>query len=166
MGQIVRRIYIRKEALKFSAAHMTVFSNGSKEALHGHNYFTEVVIGLTETGFEEMVSFSVFKNEIKKMCFIWDEKILLARNCPFMQMVIESDQEIEFLLTKKRYVLPADEVVFLPVQNVTSEALSELFCLNLVARFKLEKFFHLIQEVQVKIEETSGQGASFIWEKS
>ena len=32
-------IRIRKEALKFAASHMTVFPDGTKEALHGHNYF-------------------------------------------------------------------------------------------------------------------------------
>ena len=38
------RLHIRKEALKFSAAHMTVFPDGTKESLHGHNYRTKALI--------------------------------------------------------------------------------------------------------------------------
>jgi hypothetical protein len=44
MARHYYRIYIRKEALKFSAAHMTVFPDGTKERLHGHNYRTEVIL--------------------------------------------------------------------------------------------------------------------------
>ena len=36
-GQQQWLIHIRKDHLKFAAAHMTVFPDGGKECLHGHN---------------------------------------------------------------------------------------------------------------------------------
>ena len=38
------RIFVGKDVHKFSAAHMTVFRDGTKERLHGHDYRTEVAI--------------------------------------------------------------------------------------------------------------------------
>lgn len=166
----VRRVHLRKEALKFSSAHMTVFPDGTKEALHGHNYRTDILIGLGDDSWAELISFSVFKEAIAALCAAWDEKVLLARDCPLMEIRSESSIEVEFLLSKKRYVLPADEVVFLPIQNVTAEALAELFCTQLLAQFESEiggskNILPLIHELQVTIEETPGQGASFYWKK-
>ena len=36
------RIHIARPEFKFSCAHMTVFPDGSKERLHGHNYIVVV----------------------------------------------------------------------------------------------------------------------------
>src|SRR5689334_14368354 len=101
-------IHLRKEALKFSSAHMTVFPEGTKEALHGHNYTTEITIELKSTTLADLVSFSVFKKIAKELCDTWDEKVLLPSKCPHFQIKSHTAQEIEFVLCKKRYVIPGD----------------------------------------------------------
>ena len=35
------RIFVGKDVHKFSSAHMTVFPDGSKERLHGHNFMVD-----------------------------------------------------------------------------------------------------------------------------
>jgi 6-pyruvoyltetrahydropterin/6-carboxytetrahydropterin synthase len=47
------QIHIRKENIKFSSAHMTVFPDGTKEALHGHNYQVELTLELKDSSFKK-----------------------------------------------------------------------------------------------------------------
>ena len=61
-------IRIRKEALKFAAAHMTVFPDGTKEALHGHQYLPTLTVRVKDASFEKMLPFSEFKSAMKKNC--------------------------------------------------------------------------------------------------
>jgi len=41
---MTHRILIARAEHKFSCAHMTVFPDGTKERLHGHNYTIAVAI--------------------------------------------------------------------------------------------------------------------------
>ncbi len=164
MKSQVSRVKIRKEAYKFSVAHMTVFPNGEKESLHGHNYTTEVNIDLRQVPLTQMVSFADLKTEIREVCQVWDEKVLLPKSCPYLEIKFDSEVELEFLLCGKRYVLPRDEVVLLEIDNITVENLAEVFCAELVQRLMKRPFQNSIVAVQVLIEESPGQGASFSWE--
>jgi 6-pyruvoyltetrahydropterin/6-carboxytetrahydropterin synthase len=157
------RIYIRKEALKFSAAHMTVFPDGTKEALHGHNYRTELAIDLAEISLQSMISFSKFKDAVREISKSWDERVLVAEKCPFLKMGPARGQELEFTLCGKRYVLPADEVVLLPVDNITTETLSQEFCRQFVERLDRSVLGKAVLGIEVRIDEIAGQGASYFW---
>jgi 6-pyruvoyltetrahydropterin/6-carboxytetrahydropterin synthase len=154
--------HIKKEALKFASAHMTVFPDGTKEALHGHNYRTQVSIDLKSIELSRMVPFSVIKSAMKKICDEWDEKVLLARACPFFKLVASDARETEFVLCGKRYVLPTDEIVFIDRDNVTTETLSAEFCRRLIGLLDLQ-ILERISGIEVRIEEMIGQGASYIW---
>ena len=46
-------IRIRKDSLKFAASHMTVFPDGTKESLHGHNYVPSLTVRVRDASFEE-----------------------------------------------------------------------------------------------------------------
>ena len=49
------RIDIARELFKFSCAHMTVFPDGTKERLHGHNYYVGVTLALSDAGRSEFL---------------------------------------------------------------------------------------------------------------
>lgn len=155
------RVHIRKEAYKFSCAHMTVFADGSKERLHGHNYQVSVDLTLPQTALADMVPFQTIKDEIRTLSKGWDEYVLLAADCPFFQIDRKSATEIEFHLCGRRYVLPLEDVVLLPTDNIVVETLAALFCRELVAR--LSAIGTHILGVSVRIDETAGQGASVDW---
>lgn len=157
------RIHIRKDALKFSSAHMTVFSDGTKEALHGHNYRSELAVDVSDASLSKMLPFHHFKAAMKSICEAWDEKVLLPSRCPFLKVLQKSATEVEFVLCGKRYVLPADECVFLDVDNVTTETLAEQFCVLLVGKLSAQVSWATVQQLEVRIEEITGQGASFFW---
>ena len=156
-------ITIRKEAFKFSSAHMTVFPDGTKEALHGHNYSTEVAFDLKDISLKNMIPFSDFKKLIKEICDEWDEKVLLPTNCPFLEFITQTETELEFLLCHKRYVLPREDVALLPLDNITAETLSKEFCLTLLKQLSGPLLTKALSGVRVRIDESPGQGATYTW---
>jgi 6-pyruvoyltetrahydropterin/6-carboxytetrahydropterin synthase len=154
--------HIKKEALKFASAHMTVFPDGTKERLHGHNYRTQVSIDLKTIELANMLPFSTVKAAMKKICDEWDEKVLLARLCPFFKLTSSDARETEFVLCGKRYVLPTDEIVFIDRDNITTETLSAEFCSRLLGLLDA-RALESVAGIEVRIEEMLGQGASYIW---
>jgi 6-pyruvoyltetrahydropterin/6-carboxytetrahydropterin synthase len=161
------RIQIRKEALKFSAAHMTVFADGTKENLHGHNYRTGVAVEFENFSLSEMLPFADVKRAMKKICDAWDEKVLLPEHCPHARILSRGDgsakTSVEAEVCGKRYVIPSDEVVFLPVDNITTESLAKVFSDRLLAelpRATLERA--KVRSVEATVEEMLGQGATYV----
>ena len=157
------QIHIRKESLKFSSAHMTVFPDGTKEALHGHNYQVALSVELKATSFEKMIPFADFKKVLKSLCEAWDEKVLIATENPYFESVKKDKKEIEFKLCKKRYVLPLDEAELLPLDNISSESLAEHFLALFLKAFGEKNLKKWATELSIRIEESPGQGASATW---
>lgn len=157
-------IHIRKDTLKFAAAHMTVFPDGAKEGLHGHNYQVELTVELTKPALPRMLSYEVFKKALRTVCVEWDEKVLIAGDNPWMETLPAEPGEYAFRLCGKRYVLPADEVAVLAIENVTAENLAEV----LFERFWIELtrdhsacWRERIIAVSLRIDESPGQGATY-----
>ncbi len=158
------KLHVRKDNLKFSAAHMTVFPDGRKEGLHGHNYEIQIEIELNEPELPKMISYKTFKQALSLACNAWDEKVLVAGNNPWMEFLSDADGEYKFRLCGKRYTIPLDEVVVLHVDNITVENLSrvffELFWEQLTLDRPVSCWEHLIA-VSLTIEESRGQGATY-----
>jgi 6-pyruvoyltetrahydropterin/6-carboxytetrahydropterin synthase len=159
-------IRIRKEALKFAASHMTVFPDGTKEALHGHNYLPTLTLTVRDASLEAMLPFSHFKAGMRKIAHAWDEKVLIAGRNPFFRRLREDSTELEFTLCGKRYVLPADEVVVLDTDNISCETLARAYFDFLAAQLPDEFAADNVRSVSVYIEESPGQGAAYQHTKS
>jgi len=158
------KIHIRKDNLKFSAAHMTVFPDGSKERLHGHNYEVELEVELTEPVLSQMLSYKAFKQVLRSVCNAWDEKVLVAGDNPWLELLSGSNDEYAFRLCGKRYVLPIDEVAVLDVDNITVENLArilfERFWMQLT-RDQSVPWREQIVAASLRIDESCGQGATY-----
>lgn len=154
-------IRVRKEALKFAASHMTVFPDGTKEALHGHNYVPSLTVRVRDASFEATIPFSRLKAGMKKIAAAWDEKVLVAIRNPYHETLRDDGREFEFRLCGKRYVLPADEVVRLETDNISCETLARAYHEALAAELGDELRSPNILAVSVFIEETPGQGAAY-----
>ncbi|MEZ4749925.1 MAG: 6-carboxytetrahydropterin synthase [Bdellovibrionota bacterium] len=163
------KLTIEKDRFKFSSAHMTLFADGSKEALHGHNYTVRLDVVLSSSSLAQTISFSVFKELLGPLCEAWDERILIATANSQTQCQTQGDS-LEATVCKKRYVFPADEVVCLDVENITSELLASELAGRLVESLKGAGYWgdklsngvaNPIQGIELHIIETAGQGASF-----
>src|SRR5690606_27607850 len=121
-------------------------------------------IDLRDIGFDNFLHFDVFKRSMEAICKAWDEHVLLAAKNPYLELVRHEtgeSGELEFRLCGKRYVLPADEVIVLPLENIVCETLAMEFCRQWIAGMgdKLDR--KLVAGLEVSVTETRGQGASY-----
>lgn len=155
---VTHRILIARAEHKFSCAHMTVFADGTKERLHGHNYTIAVGIEVDRIELASMIPFAPIKAAIAELCRTWKEHVLLAARNPHLAL-IRDDRELEFTLCGERYVLPRHDALLLPIDNISVEALAAH-----VAALLREQLVALdapqARALEVTIEESPGQGAS------
>ena len=154
------RIFVGKDVHKFSCAHMTVFPDGSKEHLHGHNFQVEVAIELKTIAFAEILDFGIVKRAIQAQCDSWTEQLLLAGKNPHYVELRRDDRELEFTLCGKRYVVPRDDVITLEVDNIVVEALAAIFAQQLVERLGADLRPEVVASLEVTISESSNQGGT------
>src|SRR5678815_820139 len=98
------QIVIAREQYKFSCAHMTVFPDGTKERLHGHNYTLALALDLDDVRFAAMVPFVIIKDALAELCAAWRERTLLAIANPFVELIRDDADEVELKVCGKRYV--------------------------------------------------------------
>lgn len=155
---MTHQIRIARAEHKFSCAHMTVFADGTKERLHGHNYTVAVALEIEHIGLAAMIPFAPIKAELGELCAAWKEHVLLAAENPYFAL-IRDDSELEFTLCGERYVLPRRDALLLPIDNISVEALAAH-----VAGVLRDKIAALAlpqaRALEVTIEESPGQGAS------
>ena len=137
---------------------MTVFADGTKERLHGHNYTIAVAIEVDRVELSAMIPFAPIKAALGELCAAWKEHLLLAAKNPFFEMV-RDDDELEFKLCGERYVLPRQDALLLPIDNVSVEALAAHIAALLRSRIVLLDASHVVA-IEVTVAESPGQGAS------
>ncbi len=153
------RIVVSRAEHKFSCAHMTVFPDGRKERLHGHNYTVGVAIDLAAIGFEHLIDFGAIKRAVAAECAEWRERTLLAERSPRLERLERKGGEVEIVLCGARYVFPESDVLVLPIDNTTTEALAELWLDRLRGRLAATLEGSAALGLEVRIEESPGQGA-------
>jgi len=154
--RVQHRISIAREQYKFSCAHMTVFADGTKERLHGHNYTVAVALEVSTIELAKMIPFAPMKDALRELCAAWKERVLVAERNPHLKIVRNDDREIEFTLCGDRYVMPRGDALLLPVDNISVEALAAHVAELLAAKLATPTAIAL----EVTIEESPGQGAS------
>ncbi|MFZ4402470.1 MAG: 6-pyruvoyl trahydropterin synthase family protein [Pseudobdellovibrionaceae bacterium] len=156
-------LHLSKQNFKFSAAHFLIFDDKHAERLHGHNYNVKVDIVVpknkdwVEQGF--FIDFNVFKKHIKAQLDLWDEYILLPALHKDIKTKINGDS-LELRFRERFYVFPKNEVILLPVTNTSVEQFSKLLAKDFYIHFKS----YGVAKLRVTVEETAGQGASYIIE--
>ena len=152
------KVVVAKDYLSFSAAHFITFG-GKCERLHGHNYAVAVEVE-GELGADSYVwDFVPLKRMVKGICDALDHRFLVAVHNPHLDLR-KGEKEWEIRYGERRYVLPADDVLSLPVDNITAERLAEYICGQVVAALKAEGADNLTA-VTVRVDEEPGQAACY-----
>ena len=136
---------------------MTVFPDGSKERLHGHNYTVALALSVDRIELAAMIPFAPVKAAIAELCQTFREHVLLATENPFFAL-IRDDSELEFTLCGDRYVLPRRDALLLPIDNISVESLAAHVAV--VLRDRLAGLDVHARALEVTVEESPGQGAS------
>jgi len=141
--------------LRFSACHF-IPGHPTCGCLHGHTFAVSVRLS-GEPQDEFVIDFIELKGMVRSICDSLDHRILIAAQDPRLNITLgERECEVVVRDTKKRYVLPREDVVVLPLSSVSSEAL----CVY-IANLLKERLSHMpnITEVLVRVDEGVGQGA-------
>jgi len=139
---------------------MTVFPDGTKERLHGHNYQLGIAIEVADVALTAMIPFAAIKAALTELCAAWKERVLIAEHNPHLELIQRDAREVELRLCGERYVFPAGDVLFLPIDNISVEALAAHAAAVLRARLAGVLAAPHARTFEVTCEESPGQGAS------
>ncbi len=147
---------IEIKGLKVSSSHFLV-GHPKCSRLHGHNYYISVVVigPVDKKGF--IIDFSVLKKVILDIVEPMDHRVLLPKFSPditYSPIELSGCPVYYIFVRKKLYVLPVEDICFLPIVATTAELLSKYLYL------RLKSFYHNL-EFKVSVSETKGASGSF-----
>ncbi len=140
--------------LRFSACHF-IPNHPKCGCLHGHTYAISVRLEGEQRG-EFIIDFEKMKKIANELCDRLDHRVLIAENDPRLRIGKKKEVSVEIIESKKRYVLPSEDVVFLPTTSVSAEDLCKYFTARIVKALRNEDN---IKKVCVRVDEGIGQGA-------
>jgi 6-pyruvoyltetrahydropterin/6-carboxytetrahydropterin synthase len=147
------RIVLAKEDFKFSAAHFTLFGDGSAEMLHGHNYRVRVELtGQELDDFGLLADLESCKRSVRALCRKLDSRTLLP--AASTRLVCARDGEVvQARLGQRHYSFPAADTVLLPLANTSIELLALQFWRDLAPALRDSR----VDVLAVGVEESVGQ---------
>ncbi|MCB9541295.1 MAG: 6-carboxytetrahydropterin synthase [bacterium] len=154
-------IELCKESFKFSAGHFTIFSATSRERLHGHNFAVSCALTGEVQPDGLIADYRRYKRRLKELCDAWDEVLLLPAASPYLT-VEPGESEVTIRFAGKRMILPREDVLLLPIRNITLEELSWLLLQALVADEAAALRDRLV-EVVMRVSSGPGQWAASRW---
>jgi 6-pyruvoyltetrahydropterin/6-carboxytetrahydropterin synthase len=140
--------------LRFSACHF-IPNHPKCGCLHGHTYAISVRIEGQQVG-DFIVDFEMVKGIVNEICDRLDHRVLIAEKDPRLRIVKMKEVSVDIIESKKRYVLPSEDVVFLPTASVSAEDLCKYFS-SCIAKALRE--VDNIRKIHVRVDEGIGQGA-------
>ncbi len=150
-------ISIEKDYLKFSAAHFLIFPDGTAERLHGHNYKVTVDVHTELDAHGLVVNFKDIKPMVRRLCDELDEHLLIPGQHPVLRATVQQDGRMEIRYRERCYLVPADEVIVLPIGNTSAENLATWFARELRSRMRAAWPQLVVKRLVVGVEETPGQ---------
>ena len=158
-------IEIHKDYLKFSAAHFLIFPDGTAERLHGHNYkvFVEVHSDLDQHGL--VLNFREIKPIVRQIVDELDEHLLIPGEHPVLRCAPLDEGSVEIRYRERRYVIPREDVIVLPVSNTSAENLASYLGRRLRGALNDRWPQITVRRLVMGVEETSGQRGVYTLEE-
>jgi 6-pyruvoyltetrahydropterin/6-carboxytetrahydropterin synthase len=142
--------------LRFSACHF-IPNHPKCGCLHGHTYAISVRIEGEQVG-EFIIDFEQVKRIVNDICDRLDHRVLIAEKDPRLRIEKKGSVSIEIIESKKKYMLPSEDVVFLPTKSVSAEDLCKYFTSGIAKALKSNGAEN-ITKIHVRVDEGIGQGA-------
>jgi len=150
-------LHISKRALKFSAAHFTIFSATEAERLHGHNYHVQIDIWGNMGREGLIIDAGAVKRIVKSLCDELDEHMLIPGESPHISVTDLPDDHLEIRFADRRYVLPRADCRTLPVSNITIESLAAHLGTELREALRQTPQAAAMTRLRIGVEESPGQ---------
>jgi 6-pyruvoyltetrahydropterin/6-carboxytetrahydropterin synthase len=159
--QAICRLVVQKDEHKFSCAHMSVFPDGTKERMHGHNFRLALAVEMPSIEQGPMLDFARLKAVLAQLCAELREHLLLPAHCHYLRIHHHDASEIDFELCGSRYVLPAQDVLLLPIDNVIVESLAAWLWKRVYVEIRDDLIRCQANRLEVSVTEAPGQGATY-----
>ncbi|MBF0360922.1 MAG: 6-carboxytetrahydropterin synthase [Oligoflexia bacterium] len=161
-------INVFKQYLNFSASHFLIFDNGKREPLHGHNYSVNLKLHSLILNKDMVFNFLDIKPLLKRVCDSLDHRLLLPSENPFLKISedkfgsinINNTDNYQLKIYNDFFSIPKKDVLLLPIQNSSVELLAH-YLLHRVRQEILNEFNLSFKEMEMEVEETPGQSASY-----
>ncbi len=152
------KVIVSNNTLHFTSSHFITYA-GKCERLHGHNYNVSIELEGDLTSDSYVFDFVTLKKIGRAILETIDHRFLLAMNNPHLS-IQQDPTSWEICLRDKRYVVPAQDVKPLPVDNITAERLAEYIWGEV--RSELQKDYpRNLKTLSIGVEEAPGQAAYY-----
>ena len=149
-------IEVQKDYLKFSAAHFLIFPDGTAERLHGHNYKVSVEVHTELNQHGLVLNFREIKPLVRDLVDGLDEHLLIPGEHPVLTWR-KIDGSIEILYRERRYLIPEEDVIVLPITNTSAENLAGYLGRKLHGLIAERWPAVRVRKLVMGVEETPGQ---------
>lgn len=158
------RIRVDKQYFNFSCAHFLLFNDGTREPMHGHNYWAWVDVegDLNEAGY--LLDYITFKPKFRALCDELDHKTLYPTQAP--ELTIEHDEHNVNVTHKDggKFSTPRSETLLLDLRNTSTELLATYLAKRLYDELVKRKEHQHLRVITVGVEEAPGQQGIFRYE--
>lgn len=144
----------------FSASRRVSHAPHGGNRLHGHSYDLAVKLKRKPEAPNKLIfPFEELTANVRRVCEELNNKVLLASGGK--NVYKEGSTSIEYVSAdNKRYVLPADDVKLLPVDEVTVEALASWIGEQIVTKLKEHRDFGNLTGMEITLYEGRQRGCS------
>ncbi|MBI2061687.1 MAG: 6-carboxytetrahydropterin synthase [Nitrospirae bacterium] len=153
-------VRIERGQAHFCSGHFLIFPNGRSEPIHGHNYRVEVEVAGKPGPGGLVVDFLKLMPIVQAVCRTLDNRTILPTRNRRLK-VRRGTGRIEATIGRKRYELPASDVVLLPLENSSCELLAQHVGREIIKRLRSAVGVRRLHSLRVSIEEAPGEVASF-----
>jgi len=154
-------IKVYKQYFNFSCSHFLIFSDGSREPLHGHNYRVTVQGKSSDLNGDMVFDFLDIKPIVREMCDALDHRLLLPGENPLVKFSFKA-KNLEYITPDGDFFsFPEKDVLILPLSNISAERLAMYLAEKIKEKIKVDYNFNF-PYLEVEVEETPGQSACYI----
>ena len=136
----------------FASAHF-IIGHDKCGRLHGHNYFIKVTIKGELNNQHMVLDYGELREKLRILTKPLDHRVLVPEKAQGLE-IEEKEDTIEFTTCDKRYLIPKEDVYFLPLEATTSEELAKYF------HSRLKEIWPKLT-ITVNIEEAPGASATY-----
>jgi 6-pyruvoyltetrahydropterin/6-carboxytetrahydropterin synthase len=141
--------------LHFNSAHFITF-NHCCENLHGHNFHVRIQAYGENTDDGFVIDFVLLNRVTAEVCQVLHDKILLPGLSKEVDISVK-DEQIEVSSYDKRFSLPADNCLILPIANATAEMLAWYIMESLLPKLESLNALEHVAHLEIGVEEADQQ---------
>ncbi|MBL7664689.1 MAG: 6-carboxytetrahydropterin synthase [Bacteriovoracaceae bacterium] len=138
-----------------------LFENGTREPLHGHNYRVMVKGDCPQLVGDMVFDFLDIKPIVREICDSLDHKLIIPKDNTHLKIFeVENNYNIN-TADGAFFSIPKTDVLLLPIQNSSAERIAT-YISEEVRRLVKERYQFQFKQLEVEVEETPGQSATFV----